>query len=101
MVELVGEFGQVVVQRDELLVALVQGVDEQRQALGDREEVAPALVEGGDGIRERVQRGVDLFALAGQPVGERFDDVAERPLGLSGRWAQLADDVGDVDRDSF
>ena len=74
--------GQVLVQRDELLVVLVQRVDEQRQAAHHREEVAAALVQRGQRLRQAVQRGVDLLALAGQPVGERLDDLTERPLRL-------------------
>ena len=40
----IGELRQVLVQRGELLVVAVQGVDEQRQAAHHREQVAAALV---------------------------------------------------------
>src|ERR1700741_4090576 len=35
-----GQLRQIVVQRDELLIVLVQGVDEKRQAVPHREETA-------------------------------------------------------------
>ena len=76
------------VQRDELLVVFVQGVDEKRQAVHHREEVATALVQRGQRPRQAVERGVDLLALAGQPVGERLDEVPEWPLGLLG-WGRV------------
>ena len=88
---LVNEFvncGQIVVQRDELLIALVQRVDEQRQALDHREEVAATLVERGDRFGQAVERLVDLVALAREAVGEGLDDVTERTLGLFGRRAR-------------
>ncbi len=94
--QVVGELGQVGVQRDELLVIFVQGVDEKRQAVCHREEVATALVQRGQRPRQAVQRGVDLLALAGQPIGVRLDDLAERALGLLGRRAEFGDDVGDA-----
>ena len=87
---------QVLVQRDELLVVLVQRVDEQRQAAHHREEVAAALVQRGQRLRQVVQRGVDLLALAGQPVGERLDDLTERARRLLLGRAELGDDVGDA-----
>ena len=90
--ERVGELSEVVVERHELLVALVQRIDEQRQALDHREEVAAALVERGDRLGQTVERLVDLLALAGQPVGEGFDDVAERALGLLWRGPQVDED---------
>ena len=91
----VGELGQVLVERHELLVVGVQRVDEQRQAAHHREEVAPALVERGQRPRQVVEGGVDLLALAGQTVGVGLDDVTERPLGLLLGGPEFGDDVGD------
>ncbi|EUA29162.1 MCE-family Mce1D domain protein [Mycobacterium intracellulare] len=91
-----GEVGQVLVERDELRVVLVQRVDEQRQAAHHGEEVAAALVQCGQRLRQVAQRGVELLALAGQPVGERLDDLTERALRLLGGGTQLRDDVGDA-----
>ncbi len=93
--QIVGELGQVLVQRHELLVVGVQGVDEQRQAAHHREEVAAALVEGGQRPRQVVECCVDLLALAGQPIGVGLDDVTEGPLGLLLGGPQFGDDVGD------
>jgi hypothetical protein len=91
----VGELRQVVVECDELLVALVQRVDEQGQTLDDTEEVAAALVQGGQRFGQVVQRRVDLLTLAGETVGERLDDVAERTLGLVLRRPQIGEDAVD------
>ena len=93
--ERVGELREVVVQRHELLIVLVQRVDEQCQALDHPEEVAAALVQRGECLGQAVERGVDLLALALEPVGERFDDIAEDALGLGGRRAQVGQDAID------
>ena len=42
-----GELGEVVVERNELLIVLVERADEQCQTSGDRDEVSSALVERG------------------------------------------------------
>ena len=91
-----GELRQVLIQPDELLIVLVQCVDEKRQAAHHRKEVATALVQRGQRLRKAVQRGVELLALASQPVGERFDHLTERPRRLLWCRAELGDDVGDA-----
>ncbi len=91
--EIVGQLVEVFVQRDELLVVLVQRVDEHRQALQHGEEVAAALVQCGQRSGQAVQCGVDLLTLTGQPVGEGLDDVAERPFGLVLGRSEFVDDV--------
>ncbi len=87
--ERVGELREVIVQRDELLIAAIQRVDEQRQALHHAEEVAAALVQRGERLGQAVQRRVDLLTLALESVGEGFDDIAERTLGLFGCRPQV------------
>ncbi len=91
-----GDVGEVLVQRHELFVVLVQRVDEQRQAAHHREEVATAFVQRGQCPRQAVQRGVDLLALALQAVREGFENLAKRPGRLILGGAQLVDDVGDA-----
>ena len=63
--ELLGEAGQVTVERDKLLIAFMQRVDEQRKAVHDPEKITATLVEGVHRLRQCSQPGVELLALAG------------------------------------
>ncbi len=69
----------------------LQRIDEQRQALDHAEEVPAALVERVQRLRKAAQRAVELFALAGESVCRRFDDVAERALGLLGGGPEVGE----------